>query len=125
MSIREIPTGDSTFLFFSPATLVTLVCLSGAALAQPATPADPPRAHSLELREQDRAVLQCDRFASAAREQCLLDERRRRALEDEGRALGGSCDGLLGPDKERCVQQGGTMEAASPASGASRPLPSH
>ena len=105
---------------FSSAMLATFVGVSAAALAQPATRADPPRPHSLELREEDRAVMQCDRFAGAAREQCLLDERRRSALEDGGRALSGSCDGLLGPDKERCLQQGGTMEAPSPANGASR-----
>lgn len=40
------------------------------------------------------------------------------------RELGGSCDALIGPDKDRCVQQGGTVEASAKAeasSGASRP----
>ncbi len=42
------------------------------------------------------------------------------------RELGGSCDALIGPDKDRCVQQGGTVEASANAnaeasSGASRP----
>jgi hypothetical protein len=100
-------------ILYSPAVLAVL-CLSGAALAQPATQADPPRPHSLELREDDRVALQCDRFAGVAREQCLLDEGRRKALEGEGRELSGSCDGLAGPDKERCLRQGGTVEAASP-----------
>ena len=106
-------------------TLLSIFCLPGAALAQPATQADPPRPHSLELREDDRVALQCDRFAGAAKEQCLLDEGRRKALEGEGRERSGSCDALAGPEKERCLRQGGTVEAASPASGASRPLPSH
>ncbi len=110
-------------LIFASA-LLALLCLRGTALAQPATQADPPRPHSLELREDDRAALQCDRFAGAAREQCLLGEGRRRALEAEGR-LGGSCDGRAGPDQERCLRQSGTAEAASPASGPSRPLPAH
>jgi hypothetical protein len=110
-------------LIFACALLV-LLCLRGIALAQPATQADPPRPHSLELREDDRVARQCDRFAGAAREQCLLDEGRRRALEGEGR-LAGSCDRLAGPDKERCLHQGGTVEAASPASGPSGPRPAH
>ncbi len=38
------------------------------------------------------------------------------------RRLGGSCDGLVGPEKDRCVQQGGTVEASANAtSGASAP----
>ena len=40
------------------------------------------------------------------------------------RQLGGSCDALIGPDKDRCIQQGGSVEAnakAEASSGASRP----
>jgi peptidoglycan hydrolase-like protein with peptidoglycan-binding domain len=29
------------------------------------------------------------------------------------RKLGGSCDALVGPDKDRCLQQGGTVEASA------------
>jgi len=40
----------------------------------------------------------------------------------QGGELGGSCDALVGPEKERCVQQGGTVEvSAKPSSGASGP----
>ena len=40
------------------------------------------------------------------------------------RQLGGSCDALIGPEKDRCLQQGGSVEASTNAeasSGASRP----
>lgn len=38
----------------------------------------------------------------------------------EDRSLQGSCDGLIGPEKEQCLQQGGTVEVGSTqASGAS------
>lgn len=40
------------------------------------------------------------------------------------RELGGSCDALIGPEKDRCLQQGGSVEAnanAEASSGASRP----
>lgn len=30
----------------------------------------------------------------------------------QDRALGGSCDSLIGPDKEACLRQGGTVEAS-------------
>jgi peptidoglycan hydrolase-like protein with peptidoglycan-binding domain len=36
----------------------------------------------------------------------------------QDRALGGSCDSLLGPDKEACLQQGGTVEAGMKSSSA-------
>jgi peptidoglycan hydrolase-like protein with peptidoglycan-binding domain len=35
------------------------------------------------------------------------------------RRLGGSCDALVGPDKENCLKQGGTVEASAPASNGS------
>jgi len=40
------------------------------------------------------------------------------------RELGGSCDALIGPEKDRCLQQGGSAEAstnAAASSGGSRP----
>jgi hypothetical protein len=40
------------------------------------------------------------------------------------RELGGSCDALIGPDKDRCVQQGGSVEAGTKtnaSTGASSP----
>jgi peptidoglycan hydrolase-like protein with peptidoglycan-binding domain len=37
-----------------------------------------------------------------------------RATQD--RTLGGSCDSLLGPDKEACLQQDGTVEASMKSS---------
>jgi len=40
------------------------------------------------------------------------------------RQLGGRCDALIGPDKDRCLQQGGSVEAnanADASSGTSRP----
>lgn len=35
----------------------------------------------------------------------------------EGRPLSGSCDQLIGPEKDRCLQRGGTVEASTNASG--------
>lgn len=44
---------------------------------------------------------------------------------EQGRELGGSCDALAGPEKDRCLQQGGTVEAsAKSSSGASAPASS-
>jgi peptidoglycan hydrolase-like protein with peptidoglycan-binding domain len=37
-------------------------------------------------------------------------------LTARDRKLGGSCDALVGPDKEKCLKQGGTVEASAPAS---------
>lgn len=36
----------------------------------------------------------------------------------EDRSLGGSCDALIGPEKEQCLQQGGTVEASMKPSSA-------
>lgn len=36
--------------------------------------------------------------------------------ESQSRQLGGSCDALIGPEKDRCLQQGGTVEASTNAS---------
>jgi peptidoglycan hydrolase-like protein with peptidoglycan-binding domain len=33
----------------------------------------------------------------------------------QNRPLGGSCDSLIGPEKDRCLQQGGTVEASTNA----------
>jgi hypothetical protein len=44
---------------------------------------------------------------------------------NENRPLGGSCDKLIGPEKDRCLQQGGTVEAGTNAStGATAPATS-
>ena len=43
-----------------------------------------------------------------------------RSLSGENRSLQGSCDGLIGPEKEQCLQQGGTVEVGvTQGSGAS------
>jgi peptidoglycan hydrolase-like protein with peptidoglycan-binding domain len=44
--------------------------------------------------------------------------------DNRDRQLGGSCDSLIGPEKDRCLQQGGTVEASTKSSastGASAP----
>jgi hypothetical protein len=44
--------------------------------------------------------------------------------EKQDRQLGGSCDSLIGPEKDRCLQQGGTVEASTKSTastGASAP----
>lgn len=35
--------------------------------------------------------------------------------QNPNRQLGGSCDSLIGPEKDRCLQQGGTVEASTNA----------
>ena len=62
---------------------------------------------------KDRPAADCERFSGAAREQCLLQKR----------GLAGSCDALIGPEKEICLSKGGTVEAGMPGGGASRPPP--
>ena len=43
----------------------------------------------------------------------------------QGPELRGTCDALIGPEKDRCLQQGGTIEtSAKPSSGASGPAES-
>jgi hypothetical protein len=75
-------------------------------------------------KDKDRPASECDRFAGAARERCLLQERARVEPPQPGRDLAGSCDALIGPEKELCLSKGGTVEAAMPSgSGASRPPP--
>ena len=70
-----------------------------------------------------RAPALCDRLAGAAREQCALEERERaERLPQQRRELAGSCDALVGPDKEQCLRKGGTVEAgAQSGSGRTRP----
>jgi len=71
---------------------------------------------------KDRPASVCERFAGAAREQCLLQERGRAERPQPGRELAGSCDALLGPEKERCLSKGGTVEAGTQSgAGETRP----
>ena len=44
------------------------------------------------------------------------DERSSAQLTATDRRLGGSCDALVGPDKDKCLKEGGTVEASAPAS---------
>jgi hypothetical protein len=80
-----------------------------------------------DSKDQDRLASECDRFAGAAREHCLLQERGRvERPPHPGRDLAGSCDALIGPEKELCLSKGGTVEAGMPSgSGASRPPPAN
>lgn len=52
----------------------------------------------------------CDRFAGAAREQCLGRAPSRSEDPRDGRERGGTCDGLPAPARARCLEQGGTVE---------------
>ena len=74
-------------------------------------------------QSKDGPASDCERFAGAAREQCLLQERARIERSQPGRGLTGSCDALIGPEKEICLSKGGTVEAGMPGGGASRPPP--
>jgi hypothetical protein len=76
-----------------------------------------------DSKDKDRPASECDRFAGAAREHCLLQERGSVERPQRGRGLAGSCDALVGPEKELCLSKGGTVEAGMPAGGASRPPP--
>jgi hypothetical protein len=76
-----------------------------------------------DSKDKDRPASACDRFAGAAREHCLLQERGSVERPQRGRGLAGSCDALVGPEKELCLSKGGTVEAGMPAGGASRPPP--
>jgi hypothetical protein len=91
----------------------SLAC--GAALAQrPADGERPPRPDSAS----NAAVGGwCDALSGEKKAQCLRDERRRQELE--GRSTRGSCDDLIGPDKERCVKRGGSIEVQARPDGAS------
>lgn len=76
-----------------------------------------------DSKDKDRPASECERFAGAAREHCLLQERGRVERPPQpGRDLAGSCDALIGPDKELCLRKGGTVEAgAQPRRGATPP----
>jgi hypothetical protein len=78
-----------------------------------------------DSKDKNRAASECDRFAGAAREHCLLQERGRVERPPQpGRNLVGSCDALIGPEKELCLRKGGTVEAgAQPRRGATPPPP--
>jgi hypothetical protein len=90
----------------APYFLVIVLLASGAALAQrPAEGERPPRPDSAS----NAAVGGwCDALSGEKKAQCLRDERRRQELE--GRSTRGSCDDLIGPDKERCLKRGGSIE---------------
>jgi hypothetical protein len=45
------------------------------------------------------------------KEQCLRDERRKTGPAARGGELRGSCDMFIGLERERCLQEGGTVEA--------------
>jgi hypothetical protein len=62
----------------------------------------------------------CERFAGAAREHCLLDEKRRAERQEQSRAPARTCDHLLGAEKEACLHKGGTVKAGMPKSPAGR-----
>lgn len=75
-----------------------------------------------EREKGSAGIFSCDRLGGAERELCLSDERRR----EERAALGGgaprgSCDVFIGPERERCLQQGGTIEAGGGASAPRQP----
>ena len=77
-----------------------------------------------DSKDKDRPASECDRFAGAAREHCLLQERGGVEQPQLGRGLAGTCDAFIGPEKELCLSKGGTVEAGMPSgSGASRPPP--
>lgn len=47
--------------------------------------------------------------------QCLRDAQRIPESTARAPALRGSCDALIGPDKELCLKRGGTVEAGAKA----------
>ena len=97
---------------------LVVVLLSGATLGQrPAEGERPPRPDSAS----NAAVGGwCDALTGEKKAQCLRDERRRQDLE--GRSTRGSCDDLIGPDKERCVKRGGSIEVqAGPGAASTGP----
>lgn len=74
-----------------------------------------------ESKDYDRPASECERFTGAAREQCLLQERLGAERGEQERKLAGSCDALVGIEKEHCLRKGGTVEAgAQSGSGATR-----
>ena len=86
------------------------VSLAGALLLLAAEAA----AQRPDSKDKDRPASECDRFAGAAREQCLLPERGRVERPPQpGRGLAGSCDALIGPERELCLSKGGTVEAGA------------
>lgn len=63
------------------------------------------------------AERKCAAMTGAKKEQCLRDARRMPDSTARRPAIQGSCDALIGPEKELCVKRGGTIEAGA-ASGA-------
>ena len=90
--------------------LGALLIVAGQALAQ-----------APESRGSTSRASVCERFAGAAREHCLLDERRRAERQEQSRAPARTCDDLLGAEKEACLHKGGTVKAGMAKSPAHRP----
>jgi hypothetical protein len=68
--------------------------------------------------ERQSAIFRCDALAGAEKEECLRGEERRKADRSvQGSELRGSCDMFIGLERERCLQQGGTVEAGAKSSG--------
>lgn len=91
------------------------ICIAGALLNLAAVAQTPENA-------EKPATAACERLAGAAREQCVRDERLRAGQTDPRRELAGSCDALIGPEKEHCLRKGGTVEAGAQSSRGERPL---
>jgi hypothetical protein len=95
--------------------LTAAALLTGVAIAQrPDEGERPPRPDSAS-----NAAIGgwCDALTGDKKAQCLRDERRRQELDR--RSTRGSCDDLMGPDKERCRKRGGSIEVQANPGGAS------
>ena len=73
-----------------------------AALAQFQLSRDLPASGALDDQTLNALDVQLDTQASAGQS------------AEQDRTLGGTCDHLIGPDREACLQQGGTLEVGAP-----------
>jgi hypothetical protein len=65
-----------------------------------------------DSRQPQPSAASCEKFAGAAKEQCLqlLEERRKADLAARQPGLRRNCDALIGQEKESCLRQGGTVQ---------------
>lgn len=67
------------------------------------------------LDETTLAALGVEQPASAGATEQANEPVNQTQNDNQNRQLGGSCDSLIGPEKDRCLQQGGTVEASTNA----------
>ena len=89
---------------------IALSTVSAAALGQ--TPSMPDRPGEKATPVAPERM--CERLAGAERERCMREARGLPDSTAQGPDARGSCDAIVGPEKELCLKRGGTVETKLP-----------